>query len=188
MGMPHPVSLPPGFHWEMVATGLELHAGDVSVLEVKRQRMGWVVRIDVPGQDHQSRTLAVGSEVAGVRLGNKWARSHKDLAQLGSSRRPGSAESHVMADIARQESGQGGRRSMPAYLDMIDKLDEIHALRGQLDAALEKIEFTLGEFMRDAGGVQGDSRCITPVSLPGGADGVGDRVADGSALRETANA
>lgn len=155
MGMPHPVSLPPGFHWEMVGTGLELHAGGVRVLEVKRQRMGWVVRIDVPGRSQYARTLAVGSEVAGVRFGNKWARSHKDLRELGApARTPATATDTAPAVVHRAPDPGDPVTAMPAYLEMIDKLDEIHALRGQLDTALERIELTLGEFMRGAGRLQ----------------------------------
>lgn len=151
MGMPHPVSLPPGFHWEVVESGLQLHAGGISVLEVTRQRMGWVVRINVPGRAQYARTLAVGSEVAGVRFGNKWARSHKELLDL-SQPMGGRAAGATPALPEAAQAVLKERGALPACLELIDTLDEIHSLREQLDAAMDRIEAALGEVMRQVGG------------------------------------
>lgn len=147
MGMPHPVSLPPGFHWEMVDSGLQLRAGSTGVLEVKRQRMGWVVRINVPGRTQYARTLAVGSEVAGVRFGNKWARSHKELLDLA---QPGPTTHGAVSGEPILQAPPRSVGALPAYLELIGKLDEIHVLREQLDAAMDRIEATLGDVMRQA--------------------------------------
>lgn len=173
MGIPHPVSLPPGFNWELIDSGLQLRAGSTSVLEVKRQRMGWVVRISVPGRSQYARTLAVGSEVAGVRFGNKWARSHKELLDLahppGGEERAPAAGAQALVETGRTSG------ALPAYLELIGKLDEIHALREQLDAAMDRIEASLGDIMRHAHQAElergpGDASAEVPSDADGDAD------------------
>lgn len=180
MGIPHPVSLPPGFNWELIDSGLQLRAGSTSVLEVRRQRMGWVVRINVPGRSQYARTLVVGSEVAGVRFGNKWARSHKELLDLarspGGDDRASTAGTQALPDIGRSSA------ALPAYLELIGKLDEIHELREQLDAAMDRIEASLGEMMRHAHQSERErGQDLASVEVPSDADADADADPDADA-------
>ena len=155
MTTPTPVLLPEGFRWNDIQDGCELLVGRVRVLQVLRQNSGWVVRVDVPEDPSHARKVVVGSRVAGVRFGNKWARAHKDMVARfnpgAGLRRPGGR---------RSPSGPGPAesrlRDVPAHASaagivpeaLRQEIDEARALKEELNSHLERIELMVEEMTR----------------------------------------
>lgn len=141
MGMTQISPLPEGFLWETVDTGLRLVANGRPVLHVRRQRRGWVVQIEQDGAPH-AHSLVVGSQAAGVRYGNKWARA------VTAKKRTQQAPSHGTARQARRVRERRAQSSSscdspPAWHELRRRLEELHAARRQLEAAIAGIEVML---------------------------------------------
>lgn len=158
MTTPTPVLLPAGFTWKDVADGCVLLAGGTRVLEVIRQNSGWVVQVDVPDDGSHSRRVVVGSRVAGVRFGNKWARAHKEMVarfdpeagrRVSRGRRIRASDPETAAVVARP--GDGTRSSAASAIGpeaLRHELDEARALKEELNIHLDRIELIVEEMTR----------------------------------------
>jgi hypothetical protein len=153
MTTPTPVLLPAGFTWKDSPDGCTLLAGGTTVLNVTRQNSGWIVQVDVPGDDTHSRKVVVGSRMAGVRFGNKWARSHKEMVTRFDPRALRDRDPARQASAARKPDGRSGNGAVgPASSispeALRHELDEARALKEELNIHLDRIELIVEEMTR----------------------------------------
>ncbi|MDH5835662.1 hypothetical protein [Luteimonas kalidii] len=153
MTTPTPVLLPGGFTWRDSPDGCTLFAGGAAVLHVTRQNGGWIVRVDVPGDDTHSRKVVVGSRMAGVRFGNKWARSHKEMMTRFDPRVRQDRDPLRQAAAERKPDGRSGDGAVGSTSSISPdalrrELDEARALKDELNIHLERIELIVEEMIR----------------------------------------
>jgi hypothetical protein len=138
------VALPEGFSWESSERGRLLRIGSMDVLEVRRQRGGWVVEILVPLAHDGPNTLVVGSLAAGLRCGARWARSRRQfLAGLACG--ASEARAATGADPARQRIASPAQLSRYAALGA--EIEEMRRLKAQLERSLNNLEVAYGKLL-----------------------------------------
>jgi hypothetical protein len=138
------VALPEGFSWESSERGRLLRIGSMDVLEVRRQRGGWVVEILVPLAHDGPNTLVVGSMAAGLRCGARWARNRRQfLAGLACG--PSEARAATGPGSMRHAAASPARLSRFAGLAV--EIDELRRLKGQLDRSLNNLEIAYGKLL-----------------------------------------
>lgn len=120
----------------------------MDVLEVRRQRSGWVVEILVPLAKGPN-TLVVGSMAAGLRCGARWARNRRQfLAGLACG--ASEARNATGPDPARPRVTSPAQLSR--YAALAAEIEAMRRLKGQLDRSLNNLEAAYGKLLSGESG------------------------------------
>lgn len=87
-----PSKLPECFHWAQESSRQRLFLDNVEILEVRQQRLGWVVQVHLNDSMRPHPLVVVRSVDAGMRWGARWSkvRAPQLIAMAARRRRLGS--------------------------------------------------------------------------------------------------